>query len=637
MNPTDATADLRFLSNANLAQTCNAYFNGNSVNYFLAGSGCPNTAYSTIISHEMGHWMNVLYGTGNGPDGMGEGNADVFALYLYDTNIVAQDFFAVGSPIRDGLNTRQFCGDCCGSCNGGVHSSGEVWMGAAWKVRRNLNNSLGNAAGDAVANNLFLDWMNAYNQTEIKSAIEAQWLTLDDDDGNLNNGTPHYLDIDSGFVEQGFPGVPFVPIQFTSLTQVADTTNQTGPYAVQAVVSSILSGGSISAVELFHRVGQSGAFSSAAMAPAGGNAWNASLPGVASGQKIFYYVRATDHAANVQSFPAGGASDPLFFSVGNVQSLFCDSFESFGAWDTGPGSTFAGRWQRADPLGTFAGPAQAQPEFDFTPGAGTSCFFTGQGTNPASPEEADVDGGPYLLTSPPIPVLFGNAEVRYSYWFFNDDGDDSLLVQASSDGTNWTTIKTHATSSSAWREARADVSSFLPINGTLYVRFSVSDAPNNSVTEAAIDDVCITTLAPNGCAQPVIHCATKIDSSFCVPRIGFSGYARATGTAPFAITLSAASPSRTGLLFYGYATYFGPWQGGALCAQPPLRRTPTQLTSSGAGCTGSLSFDFNAYIRSGDDAGLFAGRTVAAQYYYRDPADPFGLGLSDGVYFTICP
>ncbi|MCY3003636.1 MAG: PepSY domain-containing protein [Planctomycetota bacterium] len=637
VNPTDSTADFINVSNCNIASSCNAYYNGSSTNYFIDSGGCPNTCYSTVIAHETGHWLNDRYGTGNGFDGMGEGNADIFAEYLYDTNIVAQDFFGLGSPIRDGLNTRTFCGDCCGPCYGGLHNDGEVWMGAAWKLRRNLNNTLGNAAGDAVANNLFLDWMNAYNQTEIKSVIEAQWLTLDDNDGNISNGTPHYFDIDAGFVEQGFPGVPFVPIQFTALTQVADTTSVSGPYVVQASVSSVLSGGSIASVALNYRVGYSGAFTQLAMSPVGGNTWSVALPGVASGQKVFYYARATDTAANAQSFPPSGAGDPLFFCVGNVQSLVCDSFENAGQWDAGLGGSFAGRWERGDPLGTISGTTQAQPEFDFTPGTATKCYFTGQGTNPTNPEEADVDGGPYLLTSPPVAIAFGNAEVRYAYWFYNDDGDDQLLVQASSDGTNWTTVKTHSSSSSSWREARADVGSFMPVGATLYVRFSVKDAPNNSLTEAAIDDVCITTLAPNGCAQPLIHCASKIDSSFCVPRIGYSGYAKVSGNSPFPITLSTASPGRTGLLFYGYATYFGPWQGGALCAQPPLRRTPTQTTSFGAGCTGSLSFDFNAYIRSGADAGLFAGRTVAAQYYYRDPADPFGLGLSDGVYFTICP
>jgi hypothetical protein len=637
VNPLDGTADFVNLSNCNISSSCNAYFNGSSTNYFIAAGGCPNTCYSTVIAHETGHWLNVLYGTGNGSDGMGEGNADTFAMYLYDTNIIAQDFFGLGQPIRDGLNTRQFCGDCCGPCYGGVHNDGEVWMGAAWKVRRNLNNTLGNALGDAVADNLFLDWMNAYNQTQIKSVIETQWLTLDDDDGNLNNGTPHYFDIDAGFLEQGFPGVPFDPIDISAVTQVPDTTDEVGPYVVQATVVAQLGGASISSVSLFYRVGWTGAFASLAMAPQGGNVWSGAIPGVASGTKIFYYVRAVDSLANAVSAPEGGAADPLFFGVGNVQTLVCDSFELDGLWQLGSGATFAGRWQRADPLGTIAGISQAQPEFDFTSGTGTQCHFTGQGTNPGNPEEADVDGGPFTLTSPPVSIAFGNAEIRYAYWFFNDDGDDALLVQASSNGANWTTIKTHATSSSSWREARADVSSVVPVGTTLYVRFSVQDAPNNSITEAAVDDVCVTTLAPNGCAQPVIYCSTKIDAAFCAPQIGFSGYAKVSGTSAFPITMSNGSPNRTGLLFYGYGTYNGPFQGGALCVLGPVRRTPIQNTGGSAACSGAMTFDFNAHIRSGVDSGLYAGRTCAAQYYYRDPLDTFGVALSNGVYFTICP
>ena len=52
-----------------------------------------------------------------------------------------------------------------------------------------------------IADALFINWMNAYNQTEIRSVIETQWLTLDDDDGNIDNGTPHYPEINQGFLE----------------------------------------------------------------------------------------------------------------------------------------------------------------------------------------------------------------------------------------------------------------------------------------------------------------------------------------------------------------------------------------------------------------------------------------------------
>jgi hypothetical protein len=50
-----------------------------------------------------------------------------------------------------------------------------------------------------------------------------------------------------------------------------------------------------------------------------------------------------------------------------------------------------------------------------------------------------------------------------------------------------------------------------------------------------------------------------------------------------------------------------------------------------------MTFDFNARIQSGIDPLLVAGQFCAAQYYFRDPGDPFTTGLTDGVSFTICP
>jgi hypothetical protein len=204
--PSDTHADFSALCHVRVAGTCNAFYNGSSINFYPAGGGCVDTAYSTVIIHEFGHWLNSLYGTGNGSDGMGEGNADVWSEYIYDTNIVGQDFCGLNCNVRNGNNGRLFCGDCCGGCYGEVHNDGEVWMGAAWKIRTRLKTTNGAAAGSLIANTLFMGWLNAYNQTQIKSIIETQWLTLDDTNGNIDDGTPHHADIDGGFRQQGFPG-----------------------------------------------------------------------------------------------------------------------------------------------------------------------------------------------------------------------------------------------------------------------------------------------------------------------------------------------------------------------------------------------------------------------------------------------
>lgn len=52
-------------------------------------------------------------------------------------------------------------------------------------------------------------------------------------------------------------------------------------------------------------------------------------------------------------------------------------------------------------------------------------------------------------------------------------------------------------------------------------------------------------------------------------------------------------------------------------------------------CSGSFAYDMNARIQSGIDSGLVVGASVYCQYWTRDPADPFTLGLTDGVSFVI--
>ena len=128
-------------------------------------------------------------------------------MYIYDTPIVGEDFYTSGGDIRDGRNSRQYCGSCGAGCYGEVHADGEVLMGAFWKIRDNLNISLGDAPGDDTPDALWLAWFQAYNANKICDTNESQILTLDDDNGNIDDGTPHYYEINRAFRDQGLPGV----------------------------------------------------------------------------------------------------------------------------------------------------------------------------------------------------------------------------------------------------------------------------------------------------------------------------------------------------------------------------------------------------------------------------------------------
>lgn len=638
VNPFDATADYVHTAFVNQNSSCNAFFNGGSITFFIQAGGCVNTAYSTIIGHEDGHWLNVRYGTGNGGDGMGEGNADVFAMYLYDDSIVGRNFCGSGCHIRNGLNTRQFCGDANPGCHGGVHANGEVWMGAAWKLRRNLGTSLGAAAGDAASNALFMAWMNAFNQTQIRSVIESQWLTLDDDDGFLSNGTPHFSAIDNAFREQGFPGVALPPVVVWNVTSFPDAATPAGPYVVDAQV--LATSGSLSNVRLFHGT-HAGGFVSTPMSAVAGTLHRATLPSPSGSARVRYYVEATNNLGATARFPAGGANDPLYFNVGPLTHLFDDSGEFDLGWSVENEALAAGAWTRAEPIGTYVFNSQAQPEDDVVLDARYRCWITEQGTLYGVAESSDVDGGPTRLVSPPIDLTGRVADLRYTYWLYSSTNDDGLTVELSNDGgANWTVVRTHTLSSSAWREGRLDLNAVFTPGANVRVRFSIEDAGNNSVTEAALDDIRFVALASTSNPQPQTFCTPKLNSLWCLPGINASGSASATSPVPFQLGAADLLNQKTGLLFYGYGAHASVFQGGTLCCQPPVRRTNTQSTGGATGansCTGSLVFDMNARIRSGVDPALAPGATVAAQYYYRDPQDGWGIGLTDGLLFQIEP
>ena len=139
---------------------------------------------------------------------------------------------------------------------------------------------------------------------------------------------------------------------------------------------------------------------------------------------------------------------------------------------------------------------------------------------------------------------------------------------------------------------------------------------------------------------PGNYCTAKTSSIGCLPAIASRGLPSVSSTAPFLITASQIFNMKSGILLYGYAQASTPFNGGTLCIGGTLKRTPAQNsggTGGGPNCTGTFSFDMNARIHSGIDAGLHPGVQVDAQYWYRDPMDPFHVGLTDALTFVIGP
>jgi DNA-binding beta-propeller fold protein YncE len=179
----------------------------------------------------------------------------------------------------------------------------------------------------------------------------------------------------------------------------------------------------------------------------------------------------------------------------------CDAvidFEAGSGWFAGaPGDTAtAGTWVRVNPVGTAA-----QPEYDHTPGAGRTCWVTGQGTVGGALDAADVDGGKTTLTSTAID-LAGHSDpyVGYWRWFSNDAGpnpnEDVFRVQVSGDdGSNWADVESVGPSgpetAGGWFFRTFRVADFVTPSALTRLRFVAEDVGGGSIVEAAIDDVVI--------------------------------------------------------------------------------------------------------------------------------------------------
>ncbi len=137
---------------------------------------------------------------------------------------------------------------------------------------------------------------------------------------------------------------------------------------------------------------------------------------------------------------------------------------------------------------------------------------------------------------------------------------------------------------------------------------------------------------------PIVYCTAKMNSLGCTPAMAFAGTPSKAGTGTFDLTASQVINNKNGICFYGFAPAAIPFQGGYLCVQPPIKRTPVQNSGGNPppnDCSGTFALDFNT-IAPGDP-NILVGTTVDSQYWYRDPASPSTTGLTDAVEFVVGP
>jgi hypothetical protein len=208
----------------NIQKSCNAFYDGESVNFFAASMTCQNTGLiEDVIYHEYGHHVHgseIIDGVGDFDGAMSEGAADFLAASITGDSGMGRGFTYTEEPLReiDPVGDEARWPEDITE----IHSTGRIYSGAMWDLRKALIQQLGATAGIALANKLFVGTLR--RATSIPSAfVEA--LAADDDNGNLADGTPHECAIRDAFGRHGLRDTSgFLEAASTLVTSDASTT-----------------------------------------------------------------------------------------------------------------------------------------------------------------------------------------------------------------------------------------------------------------------------------------------------------------------------------------------------------------------------------------------------------------------------
>ncbi len=228
-------------------------------------------------------------------------------------------------------------------------------------------------------------------------------------------------------------------------------------------------------------------FSDIPLVSLGNDLFEATLPVPAVGDEPEFYFSAQGDGGTTVTEPDNAPVELFKPNVGFMVTTMADNFEDDQGWTVQDTNLTTGSWVRVDPNGTYYFGSYPQPEDDNPAGTGTKCYVTGQGSVGGSAGEADVDGGPTRLFSPTLDIAEGGT-ISFYYYFYNSTGDDRLTTHISNDnGVNWVVVM-QTSSDPGWNYFSFRVEDIVTPSSQIIVSFSTSDNPNNSITEAAIDD-----------------------------------------------------------------------------------------------------------------------------------------------------
>lgn len=183
-------------ANVNIDNSCNAFWNGRTVNFFSESANCNNTgAIADVIYHEWGHGLDT--NTGGIQDGAySEGIGDIVAMLITGSGRIAPGFRKgrTGGFIRNLERDSKFP-----PTNTAVHIEGQIIGSTYFDLMNNFIGRYGKTEGTDKVKKLFLKSLLTTSQyTDAYHAL----ITLDAAEGNGFRG-PNFCLITEAFERHG--------------------------------------------------------------------------------------------------------------------------------------------------------------------------------------------------------------------------------------------------------------------------------------------------------------------------------------------------------------------------------------------------------------------------------------------------
>jgi hypothetical protein len=475
----------------------NAWFSPTevSINFCLSGPSNPNTAWSSVIHHEYGH--NLVQAAGSGQGAYGEGMGDVMSALILDDPCLGLGFFNnCTGCLRNATQNCQYQTTGCSSCGSEIHACGVLLSGCVWSTRNQLAISKPADYIDILAN-LAINAMLVHTGTSITPAITVDYLTLDDDNDDIADGTPHHAQIAAGFGAHNMAAPPLAPIKFVYPNGRPQYVLPAGGTTIRVHVQPLSGAPQPGSGKFF--VDSGSGFVQATMLQVAPNVYDAVFPAAPCGTAIRYYVQAQSTTAQTINSPGSAPTNPFaaVSAAGAGPVVFSDDFQADFGWAVlnSPGLT-TGQWQRGAPVASMAAPSSDAD------GSG-QCYVT---DNTAG---NDVDNGSSTLTSPVLDASAPAPVLSYWRWYNNNTGAspqaDIMVVEFSTNGgASWNSLETVGPSTASpnpevnggWFQKSFNLVSipgFVSSN-QFRVRFTVGDLGSGSYVEAAVDGVKVDSL-----------------------------------------------------------------------------------------------------------------------------------------------